>query len=604
MLRTYCSNELQKTSWTRVIMSILCCPLAIWCVRGPYLSHLIQLGKHEPFHTTLHFVNISYIHPIFNDFLYINDSIVINNQEVRTIQGLGKVDLFEFSINDHSVLMGAFSRIYLQHTDNTWINMFSLGLLAPRCAHITLVFKDNLYNDTKLVKQLVNTLFGSIGWNMLFSRSRHDWVSYFVLFNALACVIGTMALFRFLTTLIKKHLSKDQYARQQKLFTMHQRVVDEILRNEFDNDVYISNTSKILSNYGDNGSNNDEFLNSNSILAQEDEMNTIPLSNASPDIEYQQKQEVLVLARNQIIERQKKLMQWISNDNSFHIFAIVDQCCSISDIENHHRYYMKFVCLSTISNWTILLFSLLWTLPFLELTKESYFGKIAIDFGTTYLIAGLFAMFAHIALDHEHGIFNIPIKRFRRAFSSFLFPICMFASLTYTVHLALWFCLGIILKPEVCIPIIVNVVLIVTYVISTFQKLRAARTQMLQHIRWKRYSNECADFHTHGDEVKLTISTTKIIITILGGVAFLVCTMVFMVLGFFAFSTAKINSVYYTLVLSIGPTLTALATKLFNIKSIIDDKTPQHIRYSEKFREFLRTEEENLPNLCDQHIRF
>lgn len=666
----------------------------IWGVSKLDVSRLVPTttGSETYKRHVLTFSNVS----DSSQWIYIDKGISLQDTDFRHIVAMENMDYFTFHYDPPGIrientwkLVGAFSRIYLGHIDNKWIDMFSLGVLAPTRADVELRFADSSgFKDIEELEAVMSSLFSSAGWNILFHDDGETWISWFVFINGLACFIGSAILYREVVHRVSRSMFIGMYKRHRRSVFRSQELEMTINRHKvYANDVeivsrnrlacYDSRTFSRLDEKRDNGGGEidleNNFSHSTPLIPKKDtecvfdraltvlqkardeskqriedeelillmripkeksslsgevalkdplSAEDIKLGLAPVSSEFAKEQRDRIEKNRREREKQRAFHKWVmaKRPHTMNLFSILDQIClgrklTFDDMQDGQSHW-KFCITSTVLHSFVMSLAALWLVPMLGLENEDILYKISQVVGTIYILIAFSSLIAHHLLSVKYMKESCTLRLVRLLYTRCVYPAFSYLSLTFVVHLTLWFFLGIILKPEICVPIIVNLLLIVCYVISTYKRLHSKKQKARIEMKMRQYKNGC--LHLHDDEEDPpSITNRRILLTILYGVVWLMCVMVFIALGFFAFSTDQIDSVYYTLLLSVGPALTAFGTKLFNIKEMVDDEKKKYTSkisgsssdenlISDKYSAFIKNEEEGdeVIELCDKHYRF
>ena len=125
-----------------------------------------------------------------------------------------------------------------------------------------------------------------------------------------------------------------------------------------------------------------------------------------------------------------------------------------------------------------------------------------------------------------------------------------FLTCNYVLHIFLWFMMGIMVKPVISIPIVINVSAVILYTVSLNRKLR----ELKQEKRLQRY-----------------ITNREIIITIIAGLVIFMGVSLFLTFGSFAFKSTK-NNGYEFIFFSMIPAIVSFITRYVQIRQTIVER--------------------------------
>jgi hypothetical protein len=150
-------------------------------------------------------------------------------------------------------------------------------------------------------------------------------------------------------------------------------------------------------------------------------------------------------------------------------------------------------------------------------------------------------------------------------FYTLLFPIACWMGTTYAIHSLLWFALGLILKPAVCIPIVVNVAVVGVYSYALYQKLVVEKRDRDRQVRQAQKENGCYELHLkeeqhHARQLFVLVSSHLLFL--------LVCTC-FLTAGLYAFSAGNADTILSTVLLSAVPVVSVLASKISELAKTV-----------------------------------
>lgn len=472
----------------------------------------------------------------------------------------------------------AFSRVYLSPLDPKWIDLFSLGVLAPRPA--ALEVSGGPFASPAELERAFAAAGAAVGWTLFFDGDAGSWIVGFVALNACACLAGAAALWLSGRRRVRAAVLRGAYRRHRRSLLASRELARVISRHE--------GLEVPLSGAAVAGVTSESF-----VLTPRDFSAGEPAPRAAgPEAAVfgrQQRARRRLHDSHRARQRAFELQVAAEGGHLLGLFAGLDQLAlgphrTLEELCADGGGHWGFCAASVSLHWAAVAAGGGWMVLLLGLPVHDVLYAPARAAATAYVSVAAASMLAHHAWTGAP-----PARGWRRAallcFPAWLFPASAYLSLASAVHLALWFSLGLLLRPEVCVPVVVNGLVVAFYVASTHRRLRRRKRTLRRRAREHQLLNGCAHLHPAGEMVPGT-AAGELVGTICGGVLFLACAILFVTLGFFAFGSDRVDDVYYTVFLSAGPAVAGAGARLFQTEA---DPEP---------------ETEPSGRLCARHVRF
>jgi hypothetical protein len=632
-----------RIPFQRATLSILATAgllVLIWAVSQFKISQLVQDGANK---STVHCLTFKNHTVNLDGWRYVEDGLELHQRDFQRLMTLLHIDIFTFRYPARDwESIGSFSRVYLNPINTKWIELFSFGVLAPTRTMLELRFFEDLgvFESHYELERVLAALFEEAGWTILFHDDSGEWIKGFVLFNALACILGSFVLWRNGRRQAREFLMRGIYRRHRHSVHASRNLGTDIAHHaSFKRCDHSLSSAHVASFDSVSFTLSPPYLNA---TPPNTPMGAIAMSSPTVSLPYLNLDNTGVLDDSAVnnefsLEQRRRIHKHEAEhikQRQFHhrvamkqwhlldIFAALDQISlgpdqTLQDLLVNQSAHWHFCIGSVILHWMFVTLGAGWAVPLLGLPVEDPLYKITRTLTAAYLGCAAVSMMAyHCRTWCGHQRVGCTVRLLNDIFSLVIFPMSAYLTLTSIVHLALWFCLGLVLKPDVCVPVVVNALVVILYVINALSRLRSRKRLSRRNMLKRQFQNDCIHLHA-ADESVPGATGREMVVTILGGVTFFGCSILFITLGFYAFSTDKINNVYYTILLSVMPALTAIGAKMFQVKDLVKNRhrnskkdqgstelTKSQLRYRELQEDEDNDSHEFITNLCPRHVRF
>ena len=171
------------------------------------------------------------------------------------------------------------------------------------------------------------------------------------------------------------------------------------------------------------------------------------------------------------------------------------------------------------------------------------------------LLSAYFGVSLLHAINHYSKLTSCAYYRYVQMLFGAMYDGAMFLSCNYVLHTFLWFLMGIILKPLISIPIVINITALTIYMLTVYKAMKQMKRQK------NTYEN---------------ISQREIVVTVFIGMVIFIGICAFLMIGSFAFRSTK-NTGYEFIFFSFIPVITSFITRYIQIhNTIVQHHITQH----------------------------